>query len=70
LAVARALDQAKAEMVMAKFHLSATKLHFLVPLIEFKKLGSLIDEELLTSLSDNSEMFAYFNVSSARIFRL
>ncbi|MEO8404350.1 MAG: efflux RND transporter periplasmic adaptor subunit, partial [Chitinophagaceae bacterium] len=29
-----------------------------------KKLGSLIDEgELLTSLSDNSQMFAYFNVS-------
>jgi membrane fusion protein (multidrug efflux system) len=28
------------------------------------KLGSLIDEgELLTSLSDNSQMFAYFNVS-------
>jgi membrane fusion protein (multidrug efflux system) len=33
-------------------------------LTEFQKLGSLIDEgELLTSLSDNSEMFAYFNVS-------
>jgi membrane fusion protein (multidrug efflux system) len=33
-------------------------------LIDSKKLGSLIDEgELLTSLSDNSEMFAYFNVS-------
>jgi membrane fusion protein (multidrug efflux system) len=27
-------------------------------------MGSLIDEgELLTSLSDNSQMFAYFNVS-------
>jgi membrane fusion protein (multidrug efflux system) len=29
-----------------------------------KNQGSLIDEgELLTSLSDNSQMFAYFNVS-------
>ena len=29
-----------------------------------KKLGSLIDEgELLTSLSDNSKVFAYYNVS-------
>ena len=29
-----------------------------------KNLGSLIEEgELLTSLSDNSQMFAYFNVS-------
>jgi membrane fusion protein (multidrug efflux system) len=33
-------------------------------LTEFLKARSLIDEgELLTSLSDNSEMFAYFNVS-------
>jgi membrane fusion protein (multidrug efflux system) len=33
-------------------------------LTEYPKLGSLIDEgELLTSLSDNSQMFAYFNVS-------
>jgi membrane fusion protein (multidrug efflux system) len=33
-------------------------------LTESKKARSLIDEgELLTSLSDNSEMFAYFNVS-------
>jgi membrane fusion protein (multidrug efflux system) len=68
LAVARArLDQAKAEMVMARFHLSATNI--IAPFSGTidripKKLGSLIDEgELLTSLSDNSEMFAYFNVS-------
>jgi membrane fusion protein (multidrug efflux system) len=68
LAVARArLDQAKAEMAMAKFHLSATniKAPFSGTIDRIpKKLGSLIDEgELLTSLSDNSEMFAYFNVS-------
>lgn len=68
LAVAKArLDQAKAELAMAKFHLSATDIRApfsgtidRIP----KKLGSLIDEgELLTSLSDNSQMFAYFNVS-------
>jgi membrane fusion protein (multidrug efflux system) len=66
LAVARArLDQAKAETT--KFHLSATniKAPFSGTIDRIlKKLGSLIDEgELLTSLSDNSEMFAYFNVS-------
>lgn len=68
LAVAQAkLDQAKAEMSLAKFHLSATEIRApfdgtidRIP----KKLGSLIDEgELLTSLSDNTQMFAYFNVS-------
>ena len=61
------LDQAKAEMAIAKFHLSATEIRApfdgtidRIP----NKLGSLIDEgELLTSLSDNSQMFAYFNVS-------
>ena len=68
LAVARArLDQSKAELAMAKFHLSATniKAPFSGTIDRIpKKLGSLIDEgELLTSLSDNSQMFAYFNVS-------
>lgn len=61
------LDQAKAETQLAKLHLSFTEIRApfdgtidRLP----KKLGSLIDEgELLTSLSDNSEMFAYFNVS-------
>lgn len=61
------LDQAKAEMAMAKFHLSATviKAAFSGTIDRIpKKLGSLIDEgELLTSLSDNSQMYAYFNVS-------
>jgi len=67
-AIAQAkLEQAKAEMALAKLHLSFTEIRApfdgtidRLP----KKLGSLIDEgELLTSLSDNSQMFAYFNVS-------
>lgn len=67
-AIAKAkLEQAKAEVSLAKLHLSFTEIRApfdgtidRIP----KKLGSLIDEgELLTSLSDNSKMFAYFNVS-------
>ena len=61
------LDQAKAEASLARIHLSFTEIRApfdgtidRIPL----KLGSLIDEgELLTSLSDNTQMFAYFNVS-------
>lgn len=61
------LDQARAEIALAKLHLSFTEIRApfdgtidRIPL----KLGSLVDEgELLTSLSDNSQMFAYFNVS-------
>jgi membrane fusion protein, multidrug efflux system len=61
------LDQAKAQTALAKVHLSFTEIRApfdgtidRIP----KKLGSLIDEgELLTSLSDNSQVFAYFNVS-------
>jgi len=68
LAMAQAkLEHAKAETSLAKLHLSFTEIRApfdgtidRIPL----KLGSLIDEgELLTSLSDNSQMFAYFNVS-------
>lgn len=67
-AVAQAkLDQAKAEISLAKLHLSFTEIRApfdgtidRIP----KKLGSLIDEgELLTTLSDNSQMYAYFNLS-------
>ena len=67
-AIAQAkLEQAKAEVYLAKLHLSFTEIRApfdgtidRIP----KKLGSLIDEgELLTSLSDNSQVFAYFNVS-------
>ncbi|CAD0002699.1 efflux RND transporter periplasmic adaptor subunit [Flavobacterium chungangense] len=61
------VQSAKAEVALAKLHLSFTEIRApfdgtidRIPL----KLGSLIDEgELLTSLSDNSQMFAYFNVS-------
>lgn len=68
LAMAHAkLDQAKAEMAVAKLHLSFTEIRApfdgtidRIPL----KLGSFVDEgELMTSLSDNNQMFAYFNVS-------
>jgi membrane fusion protein, multidrug efflux system len=61
------LEQARAEVAMAKLHLSFTEIRapFAGTIDRIpKKLGSLIDEgELLTSLSDNSEVFAYFNVS-------
>lgn len=61
------LQQAKAEVALAKLHLSFTEIKapFAGTIDRIpKKLGSLIDEgELLTSLSDNSQMFAYFNVS-------
>ena len=61
------LDEAKAEVSLAKIHLSFTdiKAPFSGTIDRIpKKLGSLIDEgELLTSLSDNSRMYAYFNVS-------
>jgi membrane fusion protein (multidrug efflux system) len=61
------LEQARAEVSLAKLHLSFTEIRApfdgtidKIP----QKLGSLIDEgELLTSLSDNSQIFAYFNVS-------
>ena len=68
LAMSKAkLEKAKAESAIAKLHLSFTEVRApfdgtidRIPL----KLGSLVDEgELLTSLSDNSQMFAYFNVS-------
>jgi membrane fusion protein, multidrug efflux system len=66
-AIAQAkLDKAKAEMALAKLHLSFTEIKApydgvidRIPL----KLGSLIDEgALLTTLSDNKSVFAYFNV--------
>lgn len=68
LALAQAkYEQQRAEVSLAKLHLSFTEIRApfsgtidRIPL----KLGSLIDEgALLTTLSDNSDMFAYFNVS-------
>ncbi|GAB2817317.1 efflux RND transporter periplasmic adaptor subunit [Ferruginibacter profundus] len=66
-AIAQAkLDEAKADMALAKLHLSLTEIKApfdgvidRIPL----KLGSLIDEgALLTTLSDNKSVYAYFNV--------
>lgn len=70
LALAKAnLDKANAEVSLAATHLGFTNVnapfsgimdHLLV------REGSLIDEgELLTTLSDNSEMWVYFNVPEA-----
>lgn len=61
------LDMAKAEVALARIHLSFTEIR--APFDGIigrlpKKLGSLLEEgELLTSLSDNDKIFAYFNVS-------
>lgn len=67
LALVRAkLDKAKAELSLAQAHLAFTEIRapFSGIIDRFhKRLGSLIDEgELLTSLSDNSKMWVYFNV--------
>jgi membrane fusion protein (multidrug efflux system) len=70
LALAKAkLDKAKAEVSLATVHLGFTQVkapfngimdHFQV------RLGSLVDEgDLLTTLSDNSKMWVYFNVPEA-----
>jgi membrane fusion protein, multidrug efflux system len=54
------LDQAKAEVSFTEIRAPFDGTIDRIP----KKLGSLIEEgELLTSLSDNNQMFAYFNVS-------
>lgn len=70
LAMAKAkYDKAKAELALAQTHLQFTEIkapfdgimdHFQV------RLGSLVNEgDLLTTLSDNSEMWVYFNVPEA-----
>src|SRR5262245_38886956 len=63
------LDEAKADVAMAQLHVSFTEIKApydgiidRLPL----KLGSLIDEgALLTTLSDNKAVYAYFNVPEA-----
>lgn len=70
LALARAkFNKAKAELSLAQTHLQFTEIrapfdgimdHFYV------RLGSLVEEgDLLTTLSDNSKMWVYFNVPEA-----
>ena len=67
LALAKAhLNKAKAELALAQTHLNFTDIHApfdgIVGLFHVR-LGSLIDEgELLSTLSDNSKMWVYFNV--------
>ncbi len=70
LAMAKAkLAKANAELAMANVHLSFTEIR--APFDGFigrfhVRLGSLLDEgELLTNLSDNSQMWVYFNVPEA-----
>lgn len=70
LALAKARqDKAAAEMKLAETHLSLTTIvaPFDGIIDRFRvRLGSLVEEgELLTTLSDNSEMWVYFNVSEA-----
>lgn len=70
LALAKArYDKAKAEMALAEVHLGFTevKAPFDGIMDRFHvRLGSLLEEgELLTELSDNSDMWVYFNVPEA-----
>ena len=70
LAMAEAkLKKAKAELRLAQAHLAFTEIRapFDGIMDRFhKRLGSLIEEgELLTTLSDNSKMWVYFNVPEA-----
>ncbi len=63
------LDQAKAEEAVANLYVSYTQIRApfagIIDRIPFK-VGSLIDEgTLLTSLSNNREVYAYFNVSES-----
>ncbi|MEP7375151.1 MAG: efflux RND transporter periplasmic adaptor subunit [Chitinophagaceae bacterium] len=63
------LNEAKAEAGVAETNLSFTKITApfggIVDRLKFK-VGSLVDEgTLLTSLSNNKEVYAYFNVSEA-----
>lgn len=63
------LEKAKAERQLAQVHLSFTKITApfsgILDRLKVRK-GSLVDEgELLTTLSDNSKMWVYFNVPEA-----
>ncbi|MBL0310438.1 MAG: efflux RND transporter periplasmic adaptor subunit [Bacteroidetes bacterium] len=60
------LDKEKAELALAQAHLAFTDIRAPFDGIMdrfYQRLGSLVDEgELLTTLSDNSKMWVYFNV--------
>ena len=61
------LNEAKSEVAMAELYVSYTKVvapfDGVIDRIKYK-IGSLVDEgELLTSISNNKNVFAYFNVS-------
>ncbi len=70
LALSKAnLDKAKAELALAQAHLEFTDIRAPFDGVMdrfYERLGSLVDEgELLTTLSDNSKMWVYFNVPEA-----
>jgi membrane fusion protein, multidrug efflux system len=70
LALAKAkLEKAKAELALAQVHLSFTEIRapFNGIMDRFQvRLGSLVDDgDLLTTLSDNTSMWVYFNVPEA-----
>lgn len=70
LALSKAkLGKAKAELLLAQTHLGFTEIKAPFDGITNRlevRLGSLVDEgELLTTLSDNSKMWVYFNVPEA-----
>ena len=70
LALAKAkYDKANAELLIAEVHLSFTEIRAPFDGIMDRfhvQLGSLLDDgDLLTSLSDNSKMWVYFNVPEA-----
>jgi len=71
LALAKArLDKSKAELSLAEAHLSFTRINApfdgIVGRFNDVRLGSLVDEgDLLTTLSDNSKIWVYFNVPEA-----
>lgn len=70
LALAKAkLEKARAELALAQVHLGFTEIRAPFDGIMDRfhvRLGSLVDEgDLLTTLSDNSKMWVYFNVPEA-----
>ncbi len=75
LALAKAkLDKAKAELELAQVHLGFTRIKApfdgIIDRLKVRQ-GSLIDEgELLTTISDNSTMWVYFNVPEPEYLNL